>query len=101
MYPWKMFCTSASAGATPGVKRDSMIGMFENIGSASTRRRSKFWPEDTVVVSMQRRLGRDLDLLADLTDFQLQCQTQGLADGQRDAGLASSALKPCSSTRTA
>jgi hypothetical protein len=46
-----MFCTSASAGATPGVKRDSMIGMFENIGSPSTICRSKLWPEDTVVAS--------------------------------------------------
>jgi len=38
-----MFCTSASAGATPTVSRDSMIGMFENIGSDSIVRRSKFW----------------------------------------------------------
>ena len=28
-----------------------MMGMFENIGSDSIDRRSKFWPEETVVVS--------------------------------------------------
>ena len=51
MYPWKTFCTSTSAGATPTVSRDSMMGMFEKIGSDSIDRRSKFWPEETVLVS--------------------------------------------------
>ena len=38
-------------GFTPAAKRVSMIGMFENIGSPSTMRLSKFWPEDTADVS--------------------------------------------------
>ena len=87
MYPWKMFCTSASAGATPGVKRDSMIGMFENIGSPSTICRSKFWPEETVVASSSGASATTVTSSAELTDLQRQGQIHGLADGQRDAGL--------------
>jgi hypothetical protein len=36
---------------TPGEKRESVIGMFENIGRLSTRRLSKFAPDDSEAVS--------------------------------------------------
>ncbi len=38
-------------GFTPAANRVSMMGMFENIGSPSTIRLSKFWPDDTDEVS--------------------------------------------------
>ena len=41
----------ASLTFTPGEKRDSVIGMFENIGRLSTRRLSKFAPDDKELVS--------------------------------------------------
>ena len=50
-------------------------------------RRSKFWPEETVVVSISGDSAVTVISLGELTDLQLQRQTQGLTDGQRDAGL--------------
>src|SRR5688572_396924 len=44
-------CVCASFTFTPGEKRESVMGMFENIGSASTSRLSKLAPDDTVLVS--------------------------------------------------
>jgi hypothetical protein len=77
-----------------------MMGMFENIGSASTMRRSKFWPEDTVVVSSS-------DASAVTTICSVSCPTSSLKVRLTDWPTASempvwlNVLNPCSSTRTA
>ena len=73
-------------GFTPAAKRVSMIGMFENIGSPSTMRLSKFCPEDTADVSSSGDAAVDGDLLGDLAELEHQRHAHLLADGDDDAG---------------